>query len=251
MDLGLNDKVILVTGASRGIGAAIAKAVAGHGAAVIINYVNSKDKAEQVLAEIENAGGKAMVAQADVRDTDAVDNMVTTAIQEFGKIDVLFNNANIHFPIKPFTDYTWNEMEAKLIGEMKALYNCSQAVLKDMLPRKSGKLVFISSGLSRQPGFGFCAHAAAKAAVDSIARVMAAELGPIGITVNVIGPGLVKTDATAGLPEEVHNNVAQMTPLKRVGLPDDIAGVALFTASDLSNFLTGEYIPVNGGMFMI
>ena len=251
MELELKDKVALVTGASRGIGAASAKALAHHGATVIINYIKSKEKAEELLDEIKKAGGKGMVFQADVRDQGAVNSMVESSLREFGKIDVLVNNANINFPIRPFIELTWGQIEAKILGEMKALYNCSQAVLKDMLNRKSGKLIFISSSLSRFPGFGFSAHAAAKSAMDSLAKVMAMELGPSGITVNVVGPGLTITDATAGQPKEVHEQVTAITPLGRLGVPDDIAGVVLFLASSLSDYLTGEYIPVTGGSFMI
>ena len=251
MELGLKDKVALITGASRGIGAASAKAIANHGATVVINYIKSKDKAEELLDEIKKAGGSGMVFQADVRDQGAVNDMVESTLKEFGKIDVLVNNANINFPIRPFIELTWDQIEAKILGEMKALYNCSQAVLKDMLNRKSGKLVFVSSSLSRFPGFGFSAHAAAKSAMDSLAKVMAMELGPSGITVNVVGPGLTLTDATAGQPKEVHEQVAAITPLRRLGMPDDIAGVVLFLASSLSDYLNGEYIPVTGGSFMI
>ena len=251
MELNLNDKVALITGASRGIGAASAKALAHHGATVIINYIKSKDKAEELLDDIKKAGGKGIVFQADVRDQGAVNGMVEFTLKEFGKIDVLVNNANINFPIRPFIELTWEQIEAKILGEMKALYNCSQAVLKDMLNRKSGKLIFVSSSLSRFPGFGFSAHAAAKSAMDSMAKVMAMELGPSGITVNVVGPGLTLTDATAGQPKEVHEQVAAITPLRRLGMPDDIAGVVLFLASSLSDYLNGEYIPVTGGSFMI
>jgi len=251
MELGLKDKVALITGASRGIGAASAKALAYHGATIVINYIKSRDNAEALLSEIKEAGGKGMVFQADVRDQAAVIGMVEATHKEFGKIDVLVNNANINFPIRPFIDLTWDQIEAKILGEMKALYNCSQAVLKDMLNRKSGKLIFVSSSLSRFPGFGFSAHAAAKSAMDSMAKVMAMELGPSGITVNVVGPGLTLTDATAGQPKEVHEQIAAITPLRRLGLPDDIAGVVLFLASSLSDYLNGEYIPVTGGSFMI
>jgi 3-oxoacyl-[acyl-carrier protein] reductase len=251
MELGLKDKVAIVTGASRGIGAASAKALAHHGATVVINYIKSKDKADELLNEIKKAGGKGMVFQADVRDRGAVNSMVESTLREFGKIDVLVNNANINFPIRPFIELTWDQLEAKILGEMKALYNCSQAVLKDMLNKKSGKLIFVSSSLSRFPGFGFSAHAAAKSAMDSLAKVMAMELGPSGITVNVVGPGLTITDATAGQPKEVHEQVAAITPLRRLGMPDDIAGVVLFLASSLSDYLNGEYIPVTGGSFMI
>jgi len=251
MEHGLKDKVAIITGASRGIGAASAKALAHHGATVVINYIKSKDKAEELLDEIKKAGGKGMVFQADARDQDAVNDMVESTLNEFGKIDVLVNNANINFPIRPFMELTWDQIETKILGEMKALYNCSQAVLKDMLARKSGKLIFVSSSLSRFPGFGFSAHAAAKSAMDGMAKVMAMELGPSGITVNVVGPGLTLTDATAGQPKEVHEQVAAITPLRRLGMPDDIAGVVLFLASSLSDYLNGAYIPVTGGSFMI
>ena len=249
MELGLKDKVALITGASRGIGAASAKALAYHGAAVIINYIQSEDKAEALLKEIKAGGGNGMVCQADVRDRPAVDAMVDSALKEFGKIDVLVNNANINFPIKPFTELSWNEVEAKIMGEMKALYNCSQTVLKDMTHKKSGKLILISSSLSRFPGFGFSAHAAAKSAMDGMAKVMALELGPFGISVNVVGPGLTLTDATAGQPKEMHDQVAAITPLRRLGMPEDIAGIVVFLASSLSEYVSGEYIPVTGGEF--
>jgi len=250
MDIDLKNRVALVTGSSRGIGAACVKRLALSGAAVVVNYYQSEELAESLVREIESHGGQAMVVQADVRDRDAVDRMVDSAIQRFGRIDILVNNANINFPIQPFIELSWESIESKITGEMKSLYNCSQAVLKDMLPRKSGKLIFISSTLSRFPGFGFSAHAAAKAAMDSIARVMAAELGPMGITVNTVGPGLTETDATAGMPKKMKEQVASITPLCRIGHPDDVARIVAFLSSPLSDYLTGHYIPVCGGGFM-
>jgi len=251
MKLDLENKVILVTGASRGIGAAVAKALGANGATVIINYLNSRDKAEEVLHDISKSGGKGSIYQADVRDARSVQGMVEMILNTFGTLDVLINNANISFPVKPFVDLSWEEMNAKICGELSAVYNCSQAVLRHMIQRKSGKLIFVSSGLSRHPGFGFSAHSAAKSAVDALAKVMALELGPLGITVNVLSPGLVITDATAGQPAEMHEKIAGFTPLRRLGMPDDIAGVAVFLASSLSDYLTGQYILVNGGSAMI
>lgn len=251
MNLELKDKVALVTGASRGIGAAVAKALASHGAAVVVNYLERREKAEEVLGEIRKNGGRGMTAQADVRDRRAVDGMVEAALKEFGKVDVLVNNANISFPIKPFAELHWEEVEAKITGEIKALYNCSHAVLGDMINRGSGKLIFISSTLSRHPGEGFSTHAGAKAAMDSIARVMAMELGPKGITVNLVGPGLTLTDATSWMRQEMRDMAAQGAPLRRIGRPKDVAGVVVFLASPLSDYLTGQYVPVNGGTFMI
>lgn len=251
MQLNLENKVVIVTGASRGIGAAISKAIGAHGASVVVNYYMNRDKAEEVLKEIKKNGGDGFTCQADVRNADMVNTMVETAFDKYGKIDVLINNANISFPVKPFVNLTWEEINTKITGEMQALYNCSQAVLRHMIAQESGKLVFVSSGLSRHPGFGFSAHSAAKSAVDAIARVMATELGPSGITVNVLSPGLVKTDATAHQPPEMQEKIASFTPLRRLGMPDDIAGVAVFLASSLSDYLTGQYILVNGGSFMV
>lgn len=250
MEIDIRDKVVLVTGASRGIGAACAVTLAQAGAAVAVNFLNSREQAERLVREIGAAGGQAMAVQADVRERAAVQRMAAEVIARFGRIDVLVNNANINFPIRPFIDLAWEDMESKITGELRALYNCSQAALKDMLPRKEGKLIFVSSTLSRSPGYGFAAHAAAKAAMDSIARVMATELGPLGITVNTVGPGLTDTDATAGLPGAMKEQVAAITPLRRIGQPHDVARVVAFLASPLADYLTGQYIPVCGGAFM-
>ena len=250
MDLGLNGKVALVTGGGRGIGAATARALAAHGAKVAVNFLCNQETADDTLKAIEQQGGIGMPACADVRDRGAVDAMVQAVTKELGAIDILVNNANISFPIKPFADFAWAEFEAKITGEMKALMNCSQAVLPGMLKKKYGKLVLVSSSLSRSPGPGFSAHAAAKGAMDSMAKVMATELGPLGVTVNVIGPGLTLTDATKHQPREMHEQIAGFTPLRRLGTPEDVAGVAVFLASRLADYVNGQYIPVNGGAFM-
>jgi 3-oxoacyl-[acyl-carrier protein] reductase len=251
MCIDLQGKVALVTGASRGIGAAIARDLADHNAAVVINYLRSKDKAEAIRQEINGAGGRAIAVQADVRDRGSVDRMVAAAEKELGRIDILVNNANIDFPMQPFTEMSWPDIEAKLTGEIGAMVHCCQAVLPGMIEKKYGKIILISSTLSREPGFGFAAHCAAKAAVDSLARTMAHELGPAGIYVNVVGPGLTRTDATAGLPVEVFHHTAEHTPLLRVAEPQDIASVTMFLASEMSDYVTGQYIPVNGGGFML
>jgi len=247
----LQGKIALVTGASRGIGAAIARVLADHDAAVVINYLNSKDRAEELRNTIITAGGRAIAIQADVRNRGAVDRMVALAEKELGRIDILVNNANIDFPMQPFAEMAWPDIEAKLTGEIGAMVHCSQAVIPGMMEKKYGKIILVSSSLSREPGYGFAAHCAAKAAMDSLARAMALELGPAGIYVNVVGPGLTRTDATAGLPPEVFTHTAEHTPLLRVAEPEDIASVVMFLASEMSDYLTGQYIPVNGGGFML
>ncbi len=251
MCIDLQGKVALVTGASRGIGAAAARDLADHDAAVVINYLQSKDKAEALKESIIAAGGRAIAVQADVRDRGAVDRMVARTEKELGPVDILVNNTNIDFPMQPFTELSWPDVEAKLTGEIGAMVHCCQAVIPGMAAKKYGKIILVSSSLSREPGYGFGAHCAAKAAMDSLARTMAQELGPAGIFINVIGPGLTRTDATAGLPPEIFTHTAEHTPLLRVAEPDDIAGVIMFLASEMSDHITGQYLPVNGGAFML
>ena len=251
MCIDLQGKVALVTGASRGIGAAVARDMADHDAAVVINYLQSKDKAEALRNEIIAAGGRAIAFQADVRDRAAVDTMVAAAEKELGPIDILVNNANIDFPMQHFADMAWAGIQAKLTGEIGAMVHCCQAVIPGMMKKKYGKIVLVSSILSREPGHGFAAHCAAKAAMDSLARTMALELGPAGIFVNVVGPGLTRTDATAGMPAEAFKQTAAHTPLQRVAEPQNIANAVMFLASDMADHITGQYIPVDGGGFMI
>jgi 3-oxoacyl-[acyl-carrier protein] reductase len=251
MCIDLTGKVALVTGASRGIGAAIARELADHNAAVVINCLRSGDRAEALRKHIIEAGGRAIAVQADVRDRTAVDLMVAETEKKLGGVDILINNANIDFPMQPFAQLSWSEIEAKLTGELGAMVHCCQTVLPAMMEKKYGKIILVSSTLSREPGYGFAAHCAAKAAVDSMARVMALELGPFHINVNVVGPGLTRTDATAGLPPEVHEQTSAHTPLRRIGEPEDVARTVMFLASDMADYLTGQYIAVNGGGFML
>ncbi|MBI5453709.1 MAG: 3-oxoacyl-ACP reductase FabG [Deltaproteobacteria bacterium] len=250
MELGLKGKSAIVTGSSRGIGAAIARSLGRAGAKVAVNYFRSRDMAETVAGEIAGSGGEAFAVKADVTMKDEVEAMTAETIKRFGKVDILVNNAAIGFPMKPFMDHSWDEVEAKMSGEMKGIFFTTQAAVRDMMKRKYGRIIHISSGLSRYASENFFTHAAAKAAMDSSARVMAKELGPMGITVNVIGPGLIPTDATAGFPKEMFDFIANSTPLKRIGAPDDIAGAVTFLASDMARFITGQYIHVNGGTFM-
>lgn len=247
----LKDRVALVTGASRGIGAATARALARHGAAVGVNFFNSEGPAKAVAAEIEATGGRAVLLRADVRDEAQVRAMASEAERRLGPIDTLVLNAAVSFPMVPFLDYSWEDFEAKLVGEMKAAFHCCKAFVPGMVARGKGSIVAVSSGLSRQPGFGFCAHSTAKSGLDAFAKSLALELGPSGIRVNVVAPGLTTTDATAGLPEDYRRTVAGMTPLRRVAAPDDVAGAIVFLASDEARFVTGSYVSTSGGMQML
>jgi 3-oxoacyl-[acyl-carrier protein] reductase len=251
MKMLLKGKVAIVTGASRGIGAATAVKLAEHGAAVAVNYNQSKEKAAEVVAAIQKNHGRAMAVKANVFDREESDKMVREVEREFGKIDIVVLNAGGNFKNAPFMEQAWEDFEKKILHEVKASFWTLKAVLPSMIERKSGSVIIISSGLSRRPNTGFSAHSTAKSALDAFAKSLAFEMGPMQIRVNVVAPGLVLTDATSSMPEEREKMVAGMTPLRRIGLPEDIAGAVLFYASDESKFITGNYLPVNGGQMML
>lgn len=247
----MEGRVALVTGASRGIGAATATRLAREGAAVGVNYFQSGEAAGRVAAEIRAAGGRALAVQADVRDPAQVDAMVAAVTKAFGPVDTLVLNASIGFPAVPFLELPWEAFEAKLVGELKSAFSCCKAVVPSMVERKQGCIIAISSGLSRHPGEGFCAHSTAKAGLDAFVKSLALELGPSGIRVNVVAPGLTITDATARLPQAAKDASAAHTPLRRNAEPEDVAGAVLALASDDARFITGCYLPVSGGSLML
>ncbi len=247
----LSGKTALITGASRGIGAATAKLFGDHGAAVAVNYANSESAANGVVQEIVNAGGKAFAVKADVSDPAQIEKMIAVTNRELGNIDILILNAGFSFPTVPFVQYQWEDFERKLTNELKAAFTCCKVVVPQMIEKKSGCIVAVSSSLSRQPGPGYVAHSTAKSGLDAFARSLALELGPEGIRVNVVAPGLTETDATSHIPDEIKQMMAQHLPLQRNAQPDDIAGAILMMASDQSKFITGAYVPVSGGSPMI
>ncbi len=239
-------RTILVTGASRGIGAAIARALAAQGAAVGVNYQASEGPAQALVAGIEKAGGRAVALQADARDRAQVEAMAAQLAGAFGPITDLVINASIRFPMTPFLQYPWEAFEAKLLGEMGAAFHACRAVAPGMAERGGGAIVAITSGLARHPGGGFCAHSTAKAALEGFVRALAFELGPLGIRVNAVAPGLTLTDATAGLPENAKAAAALHTPLRRNGAPEDVAEAVVGLLG--TGFVTGATLPVNGGI---
>ena len=247
----LENRVALITGASRGIGAATARLFGRHGAAVAVNYLASEDAATEVVRDIEKAGGRAVAVRADVREPEEVARMVEETRAALGEIDTLVVNAGWAFKIAPFLEYKWEDFEPKLVGELKAAFFCVKAVVEPMVEAKRGSILMVSSGLSRSPGEGFCAHSTSKSALDAFAKSLALELGPHGIRVNVIAPGLTITDATAFVPEEQKELLARMTPLRRNALPEDVAGAVALLASEEARFLTGAYLPVSGGQQML
>lgn len=241
----MTQKVALVTGGSRGIGAAIVHSLAGQGFTVAVNYFKNGELAERVLAE---SGGKGAAFQADARDHGQVAAMVKAVEQKLGPVQAAVHNANVHFPMGPFHLMPWEEVKAKLDGELGAFHALCAAVVPGMVERKWGRIVAVSSSLSRFASEAFGAHAAAKAALDSACRVLAREVGPSGITVNAVAPGLVETDATAHQPQEMKQAVAHFTPLRRVGVPGDIGPAVAFLCTEEARWITGQYLPLNGGM---
>lgn len=247
----LKDRIALVTGASRGIGAATARLLAAEGAAVGVNYANNRAAGEAVVDQIKEAGGQAVLVQADVTQPEQVQDMVEKVKAEFGEIDIAVLNAGLNFPVVPFLDYQWEDFERKLVGEVKSAFYCCKAVVPSMVSRKGGSIVVVSSSLSRHSDRGFVAHCTAKSGLDAFVRTLATELGPDGVRVNTIAPGLTNTDATAFIPDAAKQAIAAAVPLRRIAEPDDIAGAILMMVSDHSRMITGSYMPVTGGHFML
>jgi 3-oxoacyl-[acyl-carrier protein] reductase len=247
-----NGRVALVTGASRGIGAAVARLLASRGMRVVVNYRSSSDEADEVVGSIRSAGGQAMAAQADVRDGLAVQGMVEQVQSAMGEVEVLVHNALIPYDIKPFAEMSWDELGGKLDQEMRATFLLTKAVVPGMTSRGYGRIVYMGTGLSRQPREGMIALGTSKAAVGSFARFVAQELGPRGITVNVVAPGPVaETNIHKAVLDEVQaRRQAEETALGRLASPDDVARAVAFYAGDDSEFITGTTAPVNGGMAM-
>lgn len=173
--------------------------------------------------------------------------MVKQVSETLGPIDTLVVNANASFAVAPFINYSWEDFEAKLVSELKGAFIPCQAVIPGMIAQQRGCIIAVSSGLSRSPGVGFVAHSTAKSGLDAFMRNLALELGPQGIRVNVVSPGLTETDATAWIPSEQKQVAGKGIPLQRIGQPDDIAGAILFLASEQAQYITGVYLPVSGG----
>lgn len=243
----LSGRVVLITGASRGIGAAAAVRLAQAGASVVINYKENHERAHAVLQEVEKEGVKGLVFQADVTRKEQVELMARAVHERFGGVDALVNNAYFPFEINPLHEISWEGLMKAIDHETSAFHHCCRAFLPEMIEKKKGKIIVVSTRLAQQPLPRLGAYAAAKSALESMANTMAIELGPMGITVNVVTPAFTLTDASAIMPEPFKERVRQTRPLQKHLYPEDIAGAIAFLAGDESDMLTGSHILITGG----
>jgi 3-oxoacyl-[acyl-carrier protein] reductase len=244
----LSGKVAIVTGASKGIGAAIARQLAAEGAAVVVNYSSSKAGGEKVAADITARGGKSIAAQANVSKQKEIENLFAKAKKAFGQVDILVNNAGI-YEFSPLEKITEEHFHKQFDLNVLGLVLASQAAAAQF-DGSGGSIINISSVVSTLAIPESAIYSGTKGAVDAITRSLASELGPRGIRVNAIRPGMVETEGThsAGIAEsEMRKQVEAQTPLRRIGQPQDIAGIAAFLASDDSAWITGETFVVSGG----
>lgn len=245
----LENKVAVVTGASKGIGAGIAKSLAAEGAAVVVNYASAKEGAQKVVADIVAAGGKAVAVQGDVSKAADVERLFAETKNAFGDVDILVNNAGVYEfgAIEVITEEHFHKhFNTNVLG----LLLVTQGAVKSFGER-GGSIINISSTVTRITPPGSAVYTASKGAVDSITQVLSKELGPKGIRVNAINPGMVETEgahAAGFIGSDFQKQVETQVPLGRIGQPDDISPIAVFLASDESGWLTGETIIASGGM---
>ena len=245
----LEGKVAVVTGASRGIGRAIALKLASLGAAVVVNYNGSREKAEKVKQEIEDNGGNASLYQCNVSDYEACQNMIQSIIEEYGRIDILINNAGITRDglLMKMSEADFDQV---IDTNLKGAFNTTRFVTRQMLRQKSGRIINMASVVGVTGNAGQVNYAASKAGIIGLTKATAREVASRGITVNAIAPGFIETDMTDVLPDKVKEASVSQIPLGKFGKPEQIAAAVAFLASDDAGYITGQVLNVDGGMVM-
>jgi len=246
--LKLTGKVALVTGAAQGIGKAVALLLARHGADIVVSDINL-EKAEETAKEIESIGQKAMAIKVNVASLNDVERMVEAVLKKFGKIDILVNNAGITRD-KLILRMTEEDWDIVLNVNLKGTFNCTKAVVRHMAKQRSGKIVSIASVVGEMGNAGQVNYAASKAGVIGLTKTIAREFAQRGINVNAIAPGYIETPMTEVLSDKVKEELKRLIPMERLGKPDDVAEAVLFLVSEESNYITGQVLNVNGGIYM-
>jgi 3-oxoacyl-[acyl-carrier protein] reductase len=247
--MNLSGKSAIVTGASRGIGRAIAIDLAARGACVVVNYNSSEAAAQEVLSAITAAGGQAVIARGDVSKPEDANALVKVATDAYGKVDILVNNAGTTRDTLLMT-MKEEDWDVVIDTDLKSVYHCCKAVVRPMIRQRSGRIVNIASVVGLAGQAGQANYAAAKAGVIGFTKSLAREVGSRGITVNAVAPGFVPTALTDVLTAEQKENAIKMTPLGRFGKPEEVAYAVSFLASDEAAFITGAVLSVDGGLVM-
>ncbi|MEO1163595.1 MAG: 3-oxoacyl-[acyl-carrier-protein] reductase [Chloroflexota bacterium] len=244
-----SEKIVLVTGGSRGIGRAIALEFGARGATVVVNYNSSADAANEVLSLIKESGGDGMVYQADVSDADQATEMIKAVTKEYGQLDVLINNAgttrdNVIMMLKP------EDFDTVINTNLRSAWLCSKAASRAMMRKRTGSIINITSVVGISGNGGQTNYAASKAGMIGLTKSLAKEVAPRGITVNAVAPGFIGTDMTADLDDAVKETAISHIPLGRMGDAEDVAKAVAFLASDDAKYITGQVLVVDGGMVM-
>jgi 3-oxoacyl-[acyl-carrier protein] reductase len=244
----LHDRIALVTGAAQGIGRTIALLLAQEGANLVIADINGA-QAQNTAREIEALGRKALAVHVDVSRFAEAEKMAAAALEAFGRIDILVNNAGITRD-GLFIKMGEEEWDAVIAVNLKSVFNCSKAVVRQMIKQREGRIISISSVVGQIGNIGQANYAASKAGIIGLTKTLAREVVSRGITVNAVAPGFIETEMTGSLPEKVKDGFLQAIPMGRMGTPRDVAQAVVFLASDASNYITGQVINVNGGLYM-
>ncbi len=248
-------RVAIVTGGAGGIGKAISKRLAADGYDVVVNYRGQEDRATQIVAEINavagNGNGRALAVQADIATEVGAQVLHQAAVKAFGAVTVLVNNASPRINPKPFGSTEWSDVQQHMDVQVKGAFFMTRAVVPEMASRKRGRIVNITSQvLDGSPSVTWTGYAMAKGALQVFSNYMAAELGPLGITVNCVSPGMCETTLIGDIPEKTQLMIARQTPLRRLAKPNDVAAAVAYLVSTDADFITGDTIAVNGGMAM-